>query len=110
LIPYIYILLAPRETIQQVPASKVILFHFLLNKLNQQFAWHKFAFFHASFYLLAFWASIFDSLSQEISSRQMPEAVFFHHELALSELLDVYVPLPDPGPPKTKNTSAGGSG
>lgn len=40
----------------------------------------------------------------------MPEAVFFHHELALSELLDVYVPLPDPGPPKTKNTSAGGSG
>ena len=40
----------------------------------------------------------------------MSETVLFDHELALPELVKFYVPLPEPGPPKTKKTSAGGSG
>lgn len=37
----------------------------------------------------------------------MSETVLFNHILALTELKCAYVPLPDPGPPNTKNTSAG---
>jgi hypothetical protein len=40
----------------------------------------------------------------------MSETVLFNHEFALTMLNKYYVPFPEPGPPKTKNISAGGGG
>jgi hypothetical protein len=37
----------------------------------------------------------------------MSKSILFYHELALTELIVIYVPFPEPGPPSTKNTSAG---
>lgn len=89
LLPNIHVLLAPRESVKEIPAAEIVALDLFADQFDHEATRNELSFFHDGAELLPERRASLNLLTKQVSCRQMDKVVLSHQHVALAKLSKV---------------------